>query len=140
MFLLKLSIILWFIMSNLPGFAFLKKFVKGYILYKEGQLFVTADIKLRLFLNFWISIFNQLPKKPNHIFKIRIIPLNIFTLTKLLKMILLCTMDTVGLYSSIPHCKWLSALRNKNWWRRWIRCIYWHCHWIGRIICEKQYF
>ena len=56
-------------MPSLPGFIFFQKYIKDYIMYQGGELFQIVNITPTIFLHFWISIYNQLPKKSKHISK-----------------------------------------------------------------------
>ena len=55
--------------AKFTWFIFFQKFIEDYIMYQGGQLYGNVDVILRIFIHFWISIYNQLPKKSNNISK-----------------------------------------------------------------------
>ena len=60
--------------AKFARFYLLLKIHKNYVTYQVGQLFLIVDIYiLRIFLRFWISIYNQLLKKSDHISKTQMI-------------------------------------------------------------------
>ena len=60
--------------AKFARFYLLLKIHKNYVAYQVWQLFPIVDIYiLRIFLRFWISIYNQLLKKSDHISKTQMI-------------------------------------------------------------------
>ena len=59
--------------ANLSCFIFFQNFIKDSMLYQVGQFALIENIILKIFLRFWFSIYNQLPKKSNHISKTQMI-------------------------------------------------------------------